>query len=163
MQDEDPELHRAAALARIRKADADMVPELIELLLPGEAELADSAHAAPERISGEDFGPAAETPFREDRINAMTKWHEWHDAGAVRLCRNQEVLRAEQYLLVPSSASSRSLWSVEKSHCRCWSRFKAAVDAGPFPNAAVAAGRFVSFQCTALWRVAQPIYRALMA
>ena len=76
LQDEDPELHRAAALACIRKADADMVPELIELLLDSEAELADGAHAALKRISGEDFGPAADA-VQEDRINAMTKWHEW--------------------------------------------------------------------------------------
>ena len=69
-------MHRAPRLACIRKADADMVPELIELLLDSEAELADGASTALKRISGEDFGPAADA-VQEDRINAMTKWHEW--------------------------------------------------------------------------------------
>jgi hypothetical protein len=76
LEDDHPELHQAAALATIRKADMDMVPDLIALLLDSDAELAQGARKTLERLTGEAFGPGAgDSP--EERIAAAAEWRAW--------------------------------------------------------------------------------------
>ena len=77
MQEDNEELCRAAALACIRKLDPDMLPDLIGLLLDPDAELADGAHHALKRATGEDFGPGVDAG-PEDRHAAAAKWQAWH-------------------------------------------------------------------------------------
>src|SRR5262249_54129207 len=57
VQDEDAEIRHAAAIACTRKADEELVPELIELLLHTEAEITDGALKNLQRLTGQDFGP----------------------------------------------------------------------------------------------------------
>jgi hypothetical protein len=76
LEDEDEETHRAAALACIRKADKEWIPDMIALLLDEEPAVADAAHSMLRQLSGEDFGPTADaTP--EQRIAAVAKWQSW--------------------------------------------------------------------------------------
>jgi hypothetical protein len=76
MQDDDDEVRRAAALACVRKADPDMLPDLIALLLDADAEVCAGAHKALTRMSGEDFGPATDAGA-EERATAVAKWLAW--------------------------------------------------------------------------------------
>ena len=71
------EMRRAAALACARKADAGMVPDLIGLLADADLEVGEAAHQALRRLTGEDFGPPAESA-QEARESAALKWYAWH-------------------------------------------------------------------------------------
>jgi HEAT repeat protein len=76
LQDDDGELRHAAALACVKKADSEMVPELITLLLDPEPRIAEGAHRVLERLTDEDFGPAAGAD-QEESVAAAAKWQEW--------------------------------------------------------------------------------------
>ena len=56
------ELRRAAARACARKADAEMIPDLIDLLTDTESDVREAAHQALRRLTGDDFARAAEHP-----------------------------------------------------------------------------------------------------
>jgi HEAT repeat protein len=73
----EDELHRAAARACVRKADAEMIPDLIGLLLDADPEVGEAAHQALRRLTGEDFGPPAEC-LPEVRVAAAAKWQAWY-------------------------------------------------------------------------------------
>lgn len=77
----DGELHRAAAQMYIRKADATMLPELIQLLTDAELEVADAAHDALRKLTGEDFGPAKDCQ-PEQREAAAALWLDWYRKNA---------------------------------------------------------------------------------
>jgi hypothetical protein len=57
LQDEDPEIRRAAALACAMKEDRANVPRLIELLEDPEPAASRAAHAALKSLAGRDLGP----------------------------------------------------------------------------------------------------------
>ena len=76
LQGED-ELQRAAVRACVRKGDAEMIPDLISLLLDEDAEVGEAAHQALRRLTGEDFGPPAECPH-EVRVAAAANWQAWY-------------------------------------------------------------------------------------
>jgi hypothetical protein len=77
LQDDDAaELRHAAAFACVRKADRDMVPDLITLLLDPEPQLAEAAHGVLKRLTEKDFGPPADAP-QEERFAAAARWQEW--------------------------------------------------------------------------------------
>jgi hypothetical protein len=76
MDDEDPEIRRAAALACGTKEIKELVPHLILLLRDPEVGVARAAHAALKALTGQDFGPAARAS-REDRDRASQRWLEW--------------------------------------------------------------------------------------
>jgi hypothetical protein len=71
------ELRQAAARACIRKADAAVIPDLIDLLADADMEVSDAAHQALRRLTGEDFGPPNDCP-PEERAAAVAKWQTWH-------------------------------------------------------------------------------------
>jgi hypothetical protein len=76
LQDDDVELRRAAALACVRKADEELIPDLISLLLDVEPDVAEGAQKVLRRLAGEDFGPAAGAGPGE-RVDAAAKWQAW--------------------------------------------------------------------------------------
>ena len=76
LQDADDELRRAAALACVRKADKELVPDLIGLLLASEPDVTAGAHQALQRLTGKDFGPAADAG-PEERGAAAAEWQAW--------------------------------------------------------------------------------------
>jgi HEAT repeat protein len=76
LQDEDDELRHAAALACVRKADQELVPDLIGLLLALEPEVAAGAHQNLQRLTGKDFGPPADAGQAE-RSAAAAEWQAW--------------------------------------------------------------------------------------
>ena len=76
LQDEQPEIRRAAALASAMKEDRGFVPDLIRLLQDPEPRVSRAAHAALKTIARTDFGPAnADSP--EQRDEAIKRWKEW--------------------------------------------------------------------------------------
>lgn len=82
MQDEDPELRRAAALAAAMKEDSTFVGKLIDLLNDPEKTVARAAHAALKDLTKQDFGPAADASEgqKADAIKAWKAW--WKKQGA---------------------------------------------------------------------------------
>jgi hypothetical protein len=66
LQDESPEVRRAAALASSQKDDRHNVAVLIELLRDADPSVAAAAHAALKQLSGQDFG-------RQD----VAAWKDW--------------------------------------------------------------------------------------
>jgi hypothetical protein len=76
LQDDDPEIRRAAALAVAMKESKELIPNLIPLLRDPELSVARAAHAALKELTGQDFGPAAKAN-REERDQAAAKWLQW--------------------------------------------------------------------------------------
>jgi HEAT repeat protein len=76
LEDEDGELRLAAARAFARKVDAEMAPDLIGLLTDADSNIAEAAHQALRRLTGEDFGPPAGAAEPE-RAAAAAKWDAW--------------------------------------------------------------------------------------
>jgi HEAT repeat protein len=76
LQEEDDELRRAAALACVRRADRESVPDLIGLLLDADPEVAEGARKVLRKLSGEDFGPRAGAG-PEERVTAASDWQAW--------------------------------------------------------------------------------------
>jgi HEAT repeat protein len=76
LQDDDGELRRAAALACVRKADEELIPDLIGLLVDPEPDVAEGAQKVLRRLAGEDFGPPAGAG-PEERVEAAVKWQAW--------------------------------------------------------------------------------------
>jgi HEAT repeat protein len=75
LQDERPELRRAAALACGSKDDKDHIPDLIPLLEDPEAAVARAAHAALKHLTGQDLGPASDS--LPERQAAAARWLAW--------------------------------------------------------------------------------------
>jgi HEAT repeat protein len=76
LQDEAPEIRRAAALACAVKADKQFLPDLVTLLADRQETVARAAHAALKDLTGQDLGPAADAP-PEERRRAAAAWKEW--------------------------------------------------------------------------------------
>jgi hypothetical protein len=76
LEDDDPEVRRAAALAVAMKEDKAHTYKLIELLGDPEATVTRAAHAALKSLSGEDFGPAKDAT-RQERARATLAWKAW--------------------------------------------------------------------------------------
>ena len=76
MEDENPELRRAAALAAAMKEDTTFVGKLIDLLNDRERTVERAAYAALKALSKEDFGPASGATNSE-RAKAVEKWKAW--------------------------------------------------------------------------------------
>jgi hypothetical protein len=76
LEDDDPEVRRAAALAVAMKEDKAHTYKLIEMLDDREATVGNAAHAALKSLSGEDFGPAKDAT-REERAKAVLAWKAW--------------------------------------------------------------------------------------
>src|SRR5262249_45104095 len=66
LEDGDDELRLAACLACIRKADKELVPELIGLLSDSNREVTEGAKRMLQRLTGQNFGPSADAS-REER------------------------------------------------------------------------------------------------
>jgi HEAT repeat protein len=73
----DGELRRAAARACARKADATLIPDLMDLLTDADSEVVEAARQALRRLTGEDFGPPAGGPQPEREASAAT-WQAWY-------------------------------------------------------------------------------------
>jgi hypothetical protein len=76
LQDEDPEIRRAAALAVGQKESKTLLPSLISMLRDPDISVVRAAHASLKALSGQDFGPSAKAT-REERDQAVLKWIEW--------------------------------------------------------------------------------------
>ncbi len=76
LQDEDPEIRRAAALAVGQKESKALLPGLISMLRDSEISVVRAAHASLKVLTGQDFGPALKAT-REERDQAVLKWIEW--------------------------------------------------------------------------------------
>jgi HEAT repeat protein len=73
----DGELRLAAVRACARKADAEMVPDLIGLLTDEDSQVGEAAREALRRLTREEFGPPAGAPEQE-RDAAAAKWEAWY-------------------------------------------------------------------------------------
>jgi HEAT repeat protein len=76
LEDEDDEVCHAAALACVRKADKELEPDLIGLLMHSDQTVAEGAHKMLQRLTGQDFGPAANASEAE-RVAAASRWQTW--------------------------------------------------------------------------------------
>jgi len=76
LEDDDPEVRRAAALAVAMKEDKTHVERLIDLLDDKDAAVKKAAHAALKSLSEQDFGPAAGAS-RDEQQKAAAAWREW--------------------------------------------------------------------------------------
>jgi hypothetical protein len=76
LQDEEPEIRRAAALACAMKDSKTLIPNLIPMLGDAETSVVRAVHAALKEMTKQDFGPAA-TASREERDRSMLKWLQW--------------------------------------------------------------------------------------
>lgn len=76
MQESDPEVRRAAALACAMKDEKEHVPDLIALLSDREAMVARAARAALKGLTGQDFGPPSDATG-EQRDRAIAAWKAW--------------------------------------------------------------------------------------
>ncbi len=83
LQDDDPELRRAAALAVAMKESKERVPDLIRLLNDDEAVVERAAHAALKSLTGQDLGPPAGAD-RAERDRAIAAWKAWWDKQSRR-------------------------------------------------------------------------------
>jgi len=76
LQDEMPEIRRAAALACTVRADKQLVPDLIPLLRDPLPTVARAAHVSLRELTGQDLGPVDDaTPAARDQ--AMAAWKDW--------------------------------------------------------------------------------------
>jgi hypothetical protein len=76
LQDDDPEVRRAAALACANKEEKTLVPDLIELLMDTDRPVARAAHVALKELTQRDLGPA-EGASSGERKKAVEEWKEW--------------------------------------------------------------------------------------
>jgi hypothetical protein len=76
LQDEEPEIRRAAAIAAGQKDSKLLVPNLIGMLRDPEIDVVRAAHASLKSLTSQDFGPSA-TATREERDQATQKWAAW--------------------------------------------------------------------------------------
>jgi hypothetical protein len=76
LDDQDPEVRRAAALACAYKSDKQFIPKLIELLEDPETSVWPAAGAALRRLTNQDFGPEPHAGSAE-RATAVARWREW--------------------------------------------------------------------------------------
>ena len=76
LDDDDPEVRRAAALAVAMKEDKTHAFKLIELLNDREATVARAAHAALKSLSGKDYGPTKDAT-KAERAEAIAAWKTW--------------------------------------------------------------------------------------
>jgi hypothetical protein len=76
LEDDNPEVRRAAALAVAMKEDKAHVSRLIELLSDSKPTVAHAAHAALKAMSKEDFGPAKDAT-QPERAKAILAWKAW--------------------------------------------------------------------------------------
>jgi hypothetical protein len=76
VQDDDPEVRRAAALAIAMKDEKDLVPRLIERLEDQETAVSHAAHAALKSLTRQDFGPERDAS-RADVARAVAAWKDW--------------------------------------------------------------------------------------
>ena len=76
LQDDAPEIRRAAALALAMKEEKQAIPDLIGLLEDREATVARASRAALKELTGQDFGPAAGAA-PDARAQAVAAWKDW--------------------------------------------------------------------------------------
>ena len=76
LEDDDPEVRRAAALAVAMKEDKANVYKLIERLSDSEDSVVRAARASLKSLSNEDFGPT-NGASREDRAKSINAWKAW--------------------------------------------------------------------------------------
>jgi hypothetical protein len=76
MEDDDPEIRRAAVLASAMRDLRAHIPTIIERLKDSEPSVVRAAHAALKTVTGEDFGPSADAT-REERDRAIEGWKTW--------------------------------------------------------------------------------------
>jgi hypothetical protein len=76
LDDDDPEVRRAAALAVAMKEDKSFTYKLIEMLDDREATVGHAAHAALKSLTNEDFGPAKDAS-RAEHAKAVLAWKTW--------------------------------------------------------------------------------------
>jgi hypothetical protein len=76
LDDNEPEVRRAAVLACGMKEDKTFIPRLIDLLQDKEPAVMRAAHAALKSLTSEDFGPAAESS-PADLKKAVDAWKAW--------------------------------------------------------------------------------------
>ena len=76
LQDNDPEIRRAAALGLAMRESTAHLPRIIELLRDPDPAVRPAARAALRSLSGQDFGPEL-TATEEERERAVTRWQEW--------------------------------------------------------------------------------------
>jgi len=77
LEDDDPEVRGAAALAVAQKVKPDkaVFPRIVQMLDDEEVYPARAAHAALKTISGKDDGPYPKT--KEERARFLAKWKQW--------------------------------------------------------------------------------------
>jgi hypothetical protein len=76
LEEDNPEVRRAAALACGRKKTTEMIPELLKLLDDPEVMVIQAARRALTELTGEDFGPDEEAG-RIGRVRAAAAWRKW--------------------------------------------------------------------------------------
>jgi HEAT repeat protein len=76
LQDDNPEVRRAAALACAMKEGKSLIPDLIALLDDPERPVALAAKTALKSLTGENFGPVVGVAL-VDRTRAIGDWKEW--------------------------------------------------------------------------------------
>lgn len=76
LQDDLPEIRRAAALACAMKEEVEHVPGLIDLLRDPEPVVVRAAHAALKELTRQDFGPALGAD-KEEVDKAVEAWRAW--------------------------------------------------------------------------------------
>ncbi len=78
LNDDDPEIRRAAALACAMRDERSHIPDLIARLQDSEPLVARAAHAALKSLTGKDFGPApGASPAEQGR--SVRAWKDWWD------------------------------------------------------------------------------------
>jgi HEAT repeat protein len=76
LQDDNPEVRCAAALACGRKIAREHIPDLLQLLDDPEMAVVQSARVALTELTGEDFGPTSDAD-RRGRADAVVAWRKW--------------------------------------------------------------------------------------
>jgi hypothetical protein len=76
LKDENLEIRVAAARAAARKRSKALIPQLIPLVKETRGGVAEAAHEALKDLSGQDFGPKANSG-RQERVEAARQWSEW--------------------------------------------------------------------------------------
>lgn len=76
LQDDNPEVRSAAALACGRKIAKNHIADLVQLLDDPEMAVMQSARVALTELSGEDFGPPSDAD-RRGRADAVAAWRKW--------------------------------------------------------------------------------------
>jgi len=76
LQEDDPELRRAAALAAAMKEDISFAGRLIDLLNDPEKTVERASYAALKALTRQDFGPAADASANQ-KAKAVSAWKTW--------------------------------------------------------------------------------------